>query len=469
MKNLYSILRIAAAAALFYGGQGLQPLAWMTWLAPLPLMLYQIELTSWRRALLEAFAAAGLGGLVWWPYLSSMAPAPVAALAILQAALVFSLGMVLMWLARRRERPVLATLMLPLTMVSCELLVATFSPHGTFGSIAYSQSDNLALMQVLSVAGLSGVTALLFWVPAAASSFWWQRDRAVRLAAPAFLVLALVVIFGQQRMSQTTSGPKLKVALLADDAQLRAFNKPGQEQQVLSAYSAMVNRAASDGARLVVLPEKTFTVDEARAPWLHGQLQLLSDRHAVRLLAGVNLMTAPKRNLAWLFQPRGEALEYQKRHLVPGWEAGFASGKAALLAQQAGMALGVAICKDLDFPSTMRAYRGRDLLIVPAWDFGADAWLHSRMALARGIEQGVPIARSAHEGQLTLSNAYGVVTHEASSTAASLMGEVVLDTVPTLYGKIGDAFGWALVAAWITAIVLLARTVARRRDAVAGK
>ena len=67
--------------------------------------------------------------------------------------------------------------------------------------------------------------------------------------------------------------------------------------------------------------------------------------------------------------------------------------------------VGVAICKDLDFPPLGREYgnRGVGLLFVPAWDFNVDGWYHSRMAIMRGVESGFSIARVAKQGLHTVS------------------------------------------------------------------
>lgn len=456
MTLLFSALRVAAGGALFYGALGLSPVSWLMWLAPLPLLLYRDEEMTWRRAICEALLAYLAGGLAWWPYLSGMAPKPVAMLAIAQPALVFAGGMALTWMARRRQRPVLATLMLPLTVAGCELLVTTWSPHGSFGSIAYTQSDNLALMQLLAVTGLTGVTALLCWVPAALAAAWWRR--APLLALPALAALVLALAGGSYRLGDTAGGQSMTIALLADDAQLRSFNKAGQVEAVLAAYRTQIEGAGK--AELIVLPEKTFSVSASRVPWLRQQLQTLAASTGATLVAGVNVLAAPKMNVAWIAAPGREVLSYQKQHLVPGWERGYQPGGAPLTANLGRPVLGLAICKDLDFPGTLRAYRGAALLLVPAWDFGADAWLHSRMAMARSIEQGIPMARSAHEGRLTLSDARGVVLHEAAShpqRPALLRAQLVTGAVPTLYGRIGDAFGWLLVALWLWTLVTLVR------------
>ncbi len=72
---------------------------------------------------------------------------------------------------------------------------------------------------------------------------------------------------------------------------------------------------------------------------------------------------------------------------------------------------GVEICKDMDFPLLARQYSndGARLMLVPAWDFVADGWLHGRMAILRGVESGFSIARSVKQGILTLSDSRGRV------------------------------------------------------------
>jgi apolipoprotein N-acyltransferase len=107
---------------------------------------------------------------------------------------------------------------------------------------------------------------------------------------------------------------------------------------------------------------------------------------------------------------------------------------------------GVLICKDMDFPALSRQYgkNNADLLLVPALDFDSDGWLHSRHALLRGIENGIPIARNGSQGLLTLSDPYGRVTQLAAPTGdtATLVGDLKPGIDSTLYTKWGDWFGW---------------------------
>jgi apolipoprotein N-acyltransferase len=86
--------------------------------------------------------------------------------------------------------------------------------------------------------------------------------------------------------------------------------------------------------------------------------------------------------------------------MIPGFESHFALGTAPLIFEHEGVRYGVAICKDMDFPALGREYAGVAIMLVPAWDFVDDAWLHSRMSILRGVESGYAIARSARNGVL---------------------------------------------------------------------
>ena len=71
----------------------------------------------------------------------------------------------------------------------------------------------------------------------------------------------------------------------------------------------------------------------------------------------------------------------------------------------------------MDFPRLSREYAGdgASLLLVPAWDFDLDGWLHARMAVLRGVENGFAIARAARNGLLTLSDSRGRIRGEKST------------------------------------------------------
>jgi apolipoprotein N-acyltransferase len=93
---------------------------------------------------------------------------------------------------------------------------------------------------------------------------------------------------------------------------------------------------------------------------------------------------------------------------------------------------------------------------VPAADFGKDAWLHARMAVMRGVENGFALVRAADNGLVTASDAQGRLIASKMDTRPGLtmvVADLPLGPGPTLYARIGDAFVWLCAAflLWIGA------------------
>jgi apolipoprotein N-acyltransferase len=104
------------------------------------------------------------------------------------------------------------------------------------------------------------------------------------------------------------------------------------------------------------------------------------------------------------------------------------------------------------------------LLAVPAWDFVSDGSMHARAAILRSIESGVPMARAARNGLLTLNDRYGRVVAMQVTGGPDfnvLTGDLPLDGRGggTLYDRIGDIFGWLCLAIGLglTGLALLQR------------
>jgi apolipoprotein N-acyltransferase len=104
------------------------------------------------------------------------------------------------------------------------------------------------------------------------------------------------------------------------------------------------------------------------------------------------------------------------------------------------------------------------MMLVPAWDFHADDWLHARMALMRSVEGGYAMVRAAAGGLVTVSDARGrVIARDGSErdAYASVIADVPMGTGRTPYLRIGDAFAWLAGAAGL--LVSAVECCARRR------
>jgi apolipoprotein N-acyltransferase len=232
--------------------------------------------------------------------------------------------------------------------------------------------------------------------------------------------------------------------------------------QLCRRYVEEIGRLAGEQVRVIVLPEKIARVTDEGTKKLDALFMEAATRANAMIVVGIDRGTATLRsNQARMYTPDGAiAAIYEKQHLLPPLEDVDRPGSEIRLIREASGIWGMEICKDMDFPALSRQYgaQGVGLLFVPAWDFGSDGWLHSRMAIMRGVESGFTIARVAKQGLLTVSDGRGRVLAEQTSAAAPFAMLVAIAPVKhedTPYVRWGDWFGWANVCAFTVLVVNL--------------
>ena len=461
--------RVAAAllsGVLLAQAHGLQPYWPLAWAAAIPLLVAVIGASRMIAFLCGAIAGAlSVAGMFAY-MLELTGPAPLAVIVVFKA-LIWGGAALAASFAERRLPAAAAVFVFPALMAGVETLIAAVSPHGTAGAFAYSQMDFLPAIQVASLGGAPAITFVVMLFASAVALLIAKRAL-VSFAAPA-LIIAAALGWGYMRAQRSgplappsnPGAPSAVVTMLASD-QFEGI--PDDWRAVWNGYAAQIERAADQDHRVVVLPEKIahLTSDEAAAAI--EQIAEIARRRDLLLVVGVDEKTAEGRfNRAYVLSPNG-ARTYDKRHMIPGLEAEFVPGPGDLLFEHDGLRYGVAICKDMDFAPLGRGYAGVDVMLVPAWDFVDDAWLHGRVAILRGVENGYSVVRSAREGALTVSDAYGRVTAETpSGPQTAFNAEIPRHSPgPTLYSRIGDAFGWAMLA---LAALLTGWAFLRRRSA----
>ncbi|MBL8210282.1 MAG: hypothetical protein JNK87_06200 [Bryobacterales bacterium] len=417
-----------SGGVLLYFGSGLQPVWWLAWLAPAPVLLAMLQ-SSRRQAVAVALLAAVIGSANLWSYLAMLAGPLLASILTLEQSLLWAGAWIFSAHVMVHTAGWRAALVYPAAITALFTLMTQASPHGSAGSIAYSQMDVLPVIQIASLLGASGVVFVISLLPATLAAGLHHRKACLW----PLVLLAAALVFGWVRLRTAPLSPAARVAAVAVDT------APEPREDVWPLYQAGVRELAEQGARFIVLPEKIAPVDAAQ--WRAVENTLASSAVTV---AGATLRAqGQKRNVASVFGAP-DTPTYDKRHMVPGLEDSFLRGDKPLILEHGGIRFGVAICKDMDFPSLGRDYAGVPLLLVPAWDFQRDAWLHSRMAILRSVESGFAMVRSARDGRLTVNDRYGRVLAEQESSAsrpAKLIADVPLDNARTFYSRTGDWFG----------------------------
>lgn len=449
------IAAVAITSAALFLGNGLEPRWWLMWIAPLPVLLL-----APRANRLPAFGAAALawilGGLNVWSYYQDLRlPPGVLGMAIVAPGIVFGTATLLWRLLIRRGSVWAAAVSLPLVWVVNEF-IGNYA-NGTYTNLAYTQMDCLPLLQLGSVTGIWGISFVILLIPSAAAAIWW-RYRSGSSAAP--LALATVAVmtgvmgFGWWRVQHYVGGPSVPVGLIVSDLpQNRNIAEPPDAMRLLREYESRIGELVRRGARIVLLPEMTAVVLEKQMPEVDELFGLAARKSGIQILVPIiHVTTAGPFNEARLYSKSG-TLEaaYRKHHLVPVFEDRTLPGREITVLKQQYGVIGIEICKDMDYLKLARRYEAEHagLMLVPAWDFVQDAWLHGRMALMRGVENGFHIARVAKGGTLTVSDTRGRVLAEAASSAApfsTLVAPAGTAHVQTLYAAWGDWFAWLCVA-----------------------
>jgi apolipoprotein N-acyltransferase len=463
---------IAAAgtvsAALFYFGTGLHPVSYLLWFAPIPVLLIARQLRAGMAFLFSA-AIRLIGEMNLWNYLTHGLglPPPLVILFLLIPAIAFGLGILFTRGFLRRGSIFLAALAFPSYWVAFEYLTEIGSPHSTFGNLGYTQANALPIIQIASITGIWGISFIAFLFAATVAALFdrvAKPNRRHALAVTVVIVIGAVLLYGAWRLRSNPTGQPITVTLVGKDVPMSVYLGPEDAAlELLQEYAEEVRRATPGGTNIVVLPEKIARLNEASLTQVDALFSSTAAAIHSAIVLGVARRTpVASYNSARFYSAAGKLeASYDKHHLLPGVEPEQPGDKLVVLTQPSG-AWGLQICKDMDFPQLSREYAsaGAGLLLVPAWDFNLDGWLHSRMAVLRAVEDGFALARSARNGLLTLSDNRGRILAEGATLPGrfvSVSGQVNVSREKTFYTRSGDWFAWICVAVFV--VLLLSRVL----------
>ncbi len=243
----------------------------LLWLAPVPVLAIAPRLQP-QRCLCSgaAVVVSGRAEFVEIPRLRPRVALAANRYLVCNFGVIFALAVLLVRTFLWRGWLFLAALALPLFWVTCEYVSASVSPHSTYGNLAYTQMENLPLIQIASLIGIWGISFFVFLfagtVATLLSGSGGPRERRA-LAITVGAVLCTVLLFGTWRLRSNTAAKSAAVVLIAKDMPMSAYL--GSEQQALELlreYADEIRRVTPPGIDVVVLPEKIARVSENALP-----------------------------------------------------------------------------------------------------------------------------------------------------------------------------------------------------------
>jgi apolipoprotein N-acyltransferase len=442
----------AVATALLYALAAAEPRLWpCALLAPLPILATAPEIRTGSGAQF-AFLAYLIGNLVAWGGESFAVPLATMLASHVVDAIVFATFVACATEATRRWSGLLAALIFPTFETAFYFALSQQSPHGTWGSPAYSQVGFIPLLQTSSMLGLCGVMFIMSLLPSGLAVAWYRRRWNMDWAPPAIMsvgVFALAIVLGWIRVLRTPSTPTVRVAMVASNSLMPQSESTdvSDAADIVALYAKLVRQAAGQGAQIVVMPEKVVGVAPSYEWDVVKGFQQIASMSQVWLVVGFNQIgRTPEKNIAVVFGPDGKIVAaYSKHHPIPELEADYKAGTRPAIFDAPWGRTAVLISQDLDFPDTVRELALNDVRVVmaPASDWAGSETIHQRMAVVRGVESGFSLAR-ATRAMLSANDSRGrqiVARALAAGQESVATADLPLGTGRTFYSRADDWFG----------------------------
>jgi apolipoprotein N-acyltransferase len=225
------------------------------------------------------------------------------------------------------------------------------------------------------------------------------------------------------------------------------------------AYFSATVREAQAGAKVIVWPELSATAVGSDEASLIAQAQEVARQNGIYLALPLYISYPDTdqliENKLVLIDPTGEiVIEHIKYggHVIEFYRIQ-GDGKLQAVDTPFGV-LSAIICYDADYPAVVQqsGLNGTGLMLVPSKDWLEIDPVHTHMAVFRAIENGMSLVRQADLNLSIAVDAYGRVLAQADffgATDRTLVAQVPVKHVPTLYTSFGRYFEWLFVAGFL--------------------
>ncbi len=476
----------------------------LAWISLIPLLIALQSTSSWKSAFLHGYLTGAIFflGLIYWIillypfaniFLTTLGCLLLAAYLAVYVGVFSALLYGLPW---KSDLPFI--FIVPAIWTGLEWVCSWMLTGLPWGSMGYTQWNNLPAIQIASITGVHGVSFIVVLLNATiadvirtylarkdqpnnhnTSDITNQKKSFSRLTFHASRFIPIVIViaclaYGAHTLSKPVDAASdFKIALVPGNVPQIEKWDPAYWPQIFEKYMNLVKAADAEEPDLIVLPETALRGEifafEGNI-YIKQLKEILADQQ-IHLLTGTFHYTPEPKiyNSVFLLSPTGEKLgSYSKIHLVPFGEYvpvtrhlpnfiqlsyGFEPGKSIDLfpiPHIENSQMGVVICFESVFPDLFRKFvkKGASVMGIltnDAWFDGTAApEQHLAMAPLRAVENRIAVFRCANGGISCIIDAFGRITTppiQANDTQNFLIGRIPLsDRAGTIYTRYGDWF-----------------------------
>jgi len=395
-----------------------------------------------------------------------------------------------------------STLVLPLAAAAIEYLYSIFFPWGSWCTMGYSQSEDIFLLQLVSITGLWGLSFIIYWFASTVNWVWenkfnWEKTKKGLLCYG--FVFVFVVLYSAIRLTFfLPDAPTVRIASIGrpNTEAVKTYEKyvsdiansynPSEfkvtdehinsflRESIKGIHDGVLElsrKEARAGAKIIFWSENCAPALKKDSENLISEEQIISRGKAFALeenvylgmsLQVVNNPEVLLDNTFVLIDPTGKILfEFFKAHPIFPSESSVTRTRSKELptAETPYGKLSVVICHDMDFHDLLQQ-AGKldvDILFDPSYDWKTIDPFHTYMAKFRAVEQGFSMIRHTYHGLSIATDYYGRVLalmDHYTSDESRMVSYVPTKGITTLYSIIGDLFAWLCIAGLIWLIIV---------------
>ena len=386
------------------------------------------------------------------------------------------------------------TIIVASIMVLIEYIIYLIYPILGGLSDAYTQFQNLYLLQIVTITGIYGITFIMYWTAAMVIWIWNNRSnqKVLRKYVAVFAsVIGLIFIYGivmyhfvgNPKESARIAGVTVPVShLLNDDEDVYAtfYTDTFTDENVTNTQDKLASvtdelfiktkQEAEAGAKIVFWSELNGAVLKQDEAALLQRASTTAKEEGIYLIVSLLVKTpyeSLKENKTVAFNPQGEQVaEYFKYGRSIGELCQKGDGELQSFDTEYGK-LATFICSDMAFASKIQqaGKSNVDILLVPASDWREMTLLATKTAIVRAVENGSNIIRHTNKGMSIVADNRGNIlaqTNYFQSDTKTLAAQVITNGRFTLYSHVGNIFVY-LCGIYVLGSFIIPKCLNRRR------
>ena len=347
----------------------------------------------------------------------------------------------------------------PLTVSFTEYILSFYS-FSNNNLYAYSQLDNIPLLQIISLFGtffLSFIITLFSSVLDYVLLIYKKENKIPKCIYYYIIIIIIIYLYGGIILLEPYNKETMKAVSVMGVSQ-PYYVRHEKDILPLNKYYEYINntmkKAKDINADFISYAERAFAVLEEDKNILLEKVINYVKKYNINTLLSLDLRykmneKRNKENMNIFINSKGNILyEYTKHNLIPFVEDDYIPSNKPLKVLDTDFGkMSTVICYDINYPMFINSLSRNhiDILIVPSWDYPGVAEFQSKEARYKAIEGGFNLIKNTANGVVIASDYKGRILSYYSGESCQdyfIVTELYKHGVKTLYSYIGKVFNW---------------------------